>query len=68
MFRISEDELAEMESNLSLIYAEGTDWTIFDQRQDIKEAWEMTIKTLSNVRFMHFPPTNVERIEGDLSP
>lgn len=63
MFQITEDDLAELESNISLIYAEGIDWKIFDQRPDIREAWVMTMKTLSNIRFMYGPPTNVERIE-----
>lgn len=59
-FQISEDDLAEMESNLSLIFAEGQDWMRFNDRQDLREAWEMTIKTLSNIRFMGGPPSHVE--------
>lgn len=55
-FQISEDDLAAMESNLSLIFAEGQDWARFNTREDLREAWEMTIKTLSNIRFMGGPP------------
>lgn len=34
-------------------------------RRDLKEAWEMTIKTLSNIRFIGGPPTNVEIIPSE---
>lgn len=64
-FQISEDDLSEMESNLSLIFSEGIDWRLFNDRKDLKDAWEMTIKTLSNVRFMGGPPSNVEHIPTD---
>jgi hypothetical protein len=60
MFQINEDDLAEMESNLSLIFTEGQDWTLFNNRPDLREAWEMTIKTLSNIRFIGGPPSRVE--------
>lgn len=64
MFRISEDDLAELESNLSLIYREGSDWQLFNVRPDLREAWEMTMKTLSNVRFDYGPPSEVHRIDA----
>jgi hypothetical protein len=60
MFQINEDDLTEMESNLSLIFSEGQDWMRFKDRQDLREAWEMTIKTLSNIRFIGGPPSHVE--------
>ena len=59
-FQISEEDLSELESNLSLIFDEGVDWLRFNDRQDLREAWEMTIKTLSNVRFRGGPPKHVE--------
>lgn len=62
-FQISEDDLAALESNLSLIYAEGMDWQRFNDRADITEAWVMTIKTLSDVRFNYGPPSNVGTIQ-----
>lgn len=62
MFQINEDDLAALESNLSLIYAEGMNWERFNDRPDIKEAWQMTIKTLSDVRFNYGPPSEVEII------
>jgi len=67
MFQISEDDLAAMESNLSLIFAEGVDWTIFNTRQDLIEAWSMTIKTLSDMRFMGGPPVkgSVEKLPSE---
>lgn len=64
-FFITEDDLAELESNLSLIYSEGMDWQRFNDRPDIKEAWEMTMKTLSNVRFAYGPPSNVGIIPAE---
>lgn len=63
MFQITESDLAALESNLSLIYAEGADMTIFNVRPDISEAWKMTMETLSNVRFNYGPPTEVHRLE-----
>lgn len=65
MFQITEDDLAAMESNLSLIYMDGMDWQRFNDRKDLTEAWEMTIRTLSNIRFNYGPPTQVERIDVD---
>jgi len=59
-FQISEDDLSELESNLSLIFDEGQDWERFNNRQDLREAWEMTIKTLSDIRFRGGPPKHVE--------
>ncbi len=58
-----------MESNLSLIFADGQDWTRFNDREDLREAWEMTIKTLSNIRFMGGPPVrgSVEQLPSDES-
>jgi len=65
LFQISEDDLAQMESNLSLIFSDGQDWERFNDRQDLREAWEMTIKTLSDVRFMGGPPSKVEIIPAE---
>lgn len=64
-FIINEDDLAALESNLSLIYAEGVDVERFNDRADIKEAWAMTIKTLSDVRFNYGPPSEIHRLPAD---
>lgn len=64
MFRVSEEDLEALESNLSLIYREGMDWQRFNDRPDLREAWEMTMKTLSNIRFDYGPPTEVHRLDA----
>jgi hypothetical protein len=62
-FRIEEDDLTALESNLSLICMEGIDWPSLNNRPDLREAWEMTIKTLSKVRFNYGPPQSAERVD-----
>lgn len=59
LYQLSEDDLAALESNLALIYREGGGWPLFNTRPDIREAWQMTIKTLSGIRFMGGPPLEV---------
>ena len=65
MFQITDDDLVALESNLSLIFMEGVDWERFNMRPDLSEAWAMTIKTLSDVRFHYGPPVagSVDKIE-----
>lgn len=64
-FQISEDDLSALESNLSLILAEGVNDELFNVRPDLREAWQMTIKTLSDVRFNYGPPSEVHRIDAE---
>jgi hypothetical protein len=64
MFQVSEDDLAAMEGALALIFREGVDWPSLNDRPDIKEAWTMTIKTLSDIRFSGGPPDEAHVQEG----
>jgi len=62
LYQITEDDLATLESCLSLIMREGTISELWDKRPDIRDSWCMIKEILSNVRFDYGPPLKVERI------
>lgn len=62
-FRITEDDLTSLEDCLSLIAREGVHWEHLNQRPDIKDAWKMVQKVLSDVRFDYGPPISSEVVK-----
>lgn len=66
-YQISEDDLAVLEDSLPILYREGSDNTVLNQRADLREAWKMAKEILSNVRWGYGPSDRVETI-GESDP
>lgn len=62
-FMVPEDDLATLESALSLIMREGVDWTQLNGREDIRDSWKQVKEILSNIRFDYGPPQEAHRVE-----
>lgn len=60
LYQINESDLETLERELpSLMDFSSCQSDAWNQREDIREAWEMVQKIVSNVRWNYGPPTQV---------
>lgn len=68
LYQIYEDDLEVLERELPAIMEFAVVAPGWNERADIREAFEMVQRIASNVRWNYGPPTEVKKIDGNFNP